>query len=124
MKYAHTKRKFTCHNDPKPLYTIPNNEGLTDVTETYDKHLWKAISTKVIVTFLAYLLLLITLCSTALDIYTYIYVIYIYIYIYIHILSKIKESSQISKEQYKNTSVVYGFMKTVCHPLVITIITP
>ena len=122
MKYAHTKRKFTCHNDPKPLYTIPNNEGLTDVTETYDKHLWKAISTKVIVTFLAYLLLLITLCSTALDIYTYIYVIYIYIYI--HILSKIKESSQISKEQYKNTSVVYGFMKTVCHPLVITIITP
>ena len=84
MKYAHTKRKFTCHNDPKPLYTIPNNEGLTDVTETYDKHLWKAISTKVIVTFLAYLLLLITLCSTALDIYTYIYVIYIYIYIYIY----------------------------------------
>ena len=86
MKYAHTKRKFTCHNDPKPLYTIPNNEGLTDVTETYDKHLWKAISTKVIVTFLAYLLLLITLCSTALDIYTYIYVIYIYIYmLYIYI---------------------------------------
>ena len=108
MKYAHTKRKFTCHNDPKPLYTIPNNEGLTDVTETYDKHLWKAISTKVIVTFLAYLLLLITLCSTALDIYTYIYVIYIYIYviyIYIYIYIYSQRSKRVVKYQKSNIRI-------------------
>ena len=38
--------------DVKALHTnIPNNEGIKDVREAYDKHSSKSVSTKVIITF-------------------------------------------------------------------------
>ena len=45
--------------DVKSLYAnIPNNEGITAVNESYDKYKEKAVSTKVIITFLSLILTL------------------------------------------------------------------
>ena len=45
--------------DVKALYTnIPNNEGIKEVREAYDKHLFKSVPTKVIITFVSLILTL------------------------------------------------------------------